>query len=120
MLWRGLASAFATPAAQALERMSAPRQRALLGLVPAVAVVLGPLIGYQLAAGLGFGGVIGFDALLLVLGAALVAPLRGRPAGPVAVQRRLATGWREIARRGRLLRALASLAAVNLIAAGPC
>src|SRR2546421_1060302 len=47
MLWRGLASAFVGPATNALRP---PGAHVVLGLVPAVAVVLGPLAGLGLIA----------------------------------------------------------------------
>jgi hypothetical protein len=107
MLGRGLVSALFTRSTQG--------RHPLVGLVPAVAVVLGPLIGYLMIAGPGIIAALAFDAGMFVL-AAVAARIR---VTVPAVTPRLAAGWREIARRGWLLRLVLCLAAVNLLAAGP-
>jgi hypothetical protein len=108
MLWRGFASAFFTPAAHAVGGRRA--------LVPALAVVLGPLIGYRLIAGPGIVAALGVDVVMYLLAAALVLRV---PDTPMPVRPPLAMGWREVARRRWLRRTLATVVAVNLFAAGP-
>jgi hypothetical protein len=105
---RGFASAFFTPAAHAVGGRRA--------LVPALAVVLGALIGYRLIAGPGIVAALGVDVVMYLLAAALVLRV---PDTPMPVRPPLAMGWREVARRRWLRRTLATVVAVNLFAAGP-
>jgi hypothetical protein len=105
MLWRGFGSASFTRAAPVRSRFG--------GLVLAVVVVVGPLLGYLLTAGPGIVSALCFDAAMLAIGAACGARVAPAPA------RWLRTGWREVVHRGWLLRLLVALAAVNLLAAGP-
>jgi MFS family permease len=122
MLWRGIASAFFDPAANSLRARVVPSAQrvagnALLGLVPAVAVVAGPLAGFGLLAGAGVVGVLAFEVTLLLLSAGSVARMRG--VGEYRPVMKFRAGLREVVRRRRLLRAVGLLVAINLVAAGP-
>jgi hypothetical protein len=114
MLWRGTASAFVSPAASALR----PRGAGVaLGLVPAVAVVLGPLAGLGLIAAIGPVGALVFAVTLSLISAASVA--RMRSAGEFRTATTIQASLREVVRRRYLLRSVGLLVGINLLAAGP-
>src|SRR5262249_2681046 len=120
MLWRGLWYGLTASAAHALSgRIPSPRVRALVGLLPAVAVVLAPLGGYAALTAFGRVGGLALDVALLVLSAVMVAWVGPGKDLVDSAQNRLRLGWREALGQLTVLRVVGLLIAVNVFAAGP-